>query len=63
MDKKKQVKFEELYLKFVRKCLTEDMLPVMMMDYRPQGILPTLNFRIVEEEEKKEILSSLSKEK
>lgn len=60
MDKKKQKKFEEFYVKFVRKCLTENILPVAAMQFDPRGIFPTLNFREVSKEEKKEILSSLN---
>ena len=63
MDKKKQEKFEEFYVKFVRKCLTENILPVAVMQYDPRGIFPSLNFREVGLEEKQEILSSLEEEK
>ena len=62
MEKKKQEKFEEFYLKFVRKCLTEDILPVAVVEYKPWGIVPTLNYREVAADEKKQILSSLIKE-
>ena len=62
MEKQKQEKFEEFYLKFVRKCLAEDILPVAVVEYKPWGIVPTLNYREVTADEKKQILSSLIKE-
>ena len=63
MEDKKQKIFEEFFTKFVRKCLSEDILPVAILDYKPWGLFPTINFREVGLEEKKEILSSLDKEK
>lgn len=63
MENKKQKKFEEFYIKFVRKCLTENMLPVAIVEYKPWGILPAINFREIGLEEKQEILSSLEEEK
>lgn len=62
MEKQKQEKFEEFYVKFVRKCLTEDILPVAVVEYKPWGIIPVLNYREVAADEKKQILSSLIKE-
>jgi CRISPR/Cas system CMR-associated protein Cmr5 small subunit len=62
MDKKKkQEKFEEFYGKFVRKCLSENMLPTMTIRYEHNGIFPLLDFYEVNEKEKEEILSSLNK--
>jgi hypothetical protein len=58
---KKQKKFEEFYVKFVRKCLSENMMPTMTVSYEPTGIFPSLNFYEVDDKRKKEILSSLNK--
>lgn len=62
MNEKKQKKFEALYVKFVRKCLAENMLPIVTLKYEPNGIFPTLNYYEVDEAKKNEILSSLDKE-
>ena len=60
---KKQKKFEEFYLKFIKKCLQENIFPVMAMRYESSGIFPILDFREVDEKKKKELLSSLEKQK
>jgi len=57
----KQEKFQELYLKFAKKCLQESMVPVMVMRYQPNGIIPILDFKEIDEKEKEELLSSLDK--
>ena len=59
----KQEKFQELYLKFAKKCLQESMVPVMVMRYQPNGIIPILDFKEIDEKEKEELLSSLDKKK
>lgn len=59
---KKQKKFEEFYIKFISKCLTENIFPVMTMRYEFNGIFPVLDFREVDEKKKKELLSSLDKQ-
>ena len=59
MDKQKQ--FEEMYEKFVRKCLTQDIIPMVTLQYEVNGIFPVLKYLEVDEDRKKEILSSLNK--
>lgn len=63
LRKKKQEKFEEFYKKFLRKCLSEDILPVPVLKYEVNGIFPGLDFTVVEEETKKQIISSLDEKK
>ena len=63
MNKKKQQKFRDIYIKFVKKCLQEDIYPVVFLRYEQTGIMPDLTFVEVKEEEKQRILSSLDKEK
>jgi len=62
MDKK-QKKFEEIYIKFVRKCLSEDIMPVVALQYEVNGIFPILKYTQVDKKRKNEILSSLNEEK
>ena len=54
----KQKKFEEFYIKFVRKCLTENIMPTMTVRYDPTGVFPLLSFYEIDGARKKEILSS-----
>ncbi len=64
MEDQKEAKvrlFEENYEKFVKKCLQDNIFPTMRIRYDTVGIFPLLDFYIVSEEEKKEILSSLNK--
>ena len=55
----KQEKFQELYLKFAKKCLQESMVPVMTIRYQPNGIIPMLDFREVDKKEQENIVNSL----
>ena len=61
MKEEKQKKFEEFYIKFLKKCLTENMLPTPLIRYEKNGIYPVIDAVEVDEEKKKEILSSLEK--
>jgi len=63
MNKKKQKKFQDIYIRFVKKCLQEDIYPVVFIRYEQTGIHPDITFIEVKEEEKQNILSSLDKEK
>jgi len=60
---KKQEKFEEIYIKFVRKCLNEDIMPVVALQYEVNGVFPILKYIEVDKKRKEEILSSLNEEK
>lgn len=61
MAEQKQQIFQELYKKFVRKCLQENILPTVALKYDVTGIFPQLNFIEVDEKQKAELLSSLDK--
>jgi hypothetical protein len=63
MNEKKQAKFQDIYEKFVRKCLQEDIYPVVALRYEQIGVFPELTFIEVNEQQKKEALSSLNKKK
>ena len=60
MDKK-QKKFEEIYEKFFKKCLQENLLPTAVIRYERTGMLPEITYMEVTDEQKKDILSSLDK--
>jgi len=57
----KQEQFEDMYVKFVRKCLTKDIMPIVALQYEVNGVFPILKYLEVDEDRKKEILSSLNK--
>jgi len=61
MDKKQEAKFEEIYVKFIKKCLKDNIMPSPVIVYGPQGIFPKIDFTTVTDEIKTEILSSLDK--
>lgn len=65
MDNKVKVekskKFEEFYVKFLKKCLTEDIIPIPLMKYEPRGIFAYIDFTEVSKEEKENILKDLNK--
>ena len=63
MNEKKQAKFQEIYEKFVRKCVQEDIYPVVTLRYEQIGIIPELSFIEINEQQKEEALSSLNKKK
>jgi len=50
-----------MYVKFVRKCLTKDIMPIVALQYEVNGVFPILKYLEVDEDRKKEILSSLNK--
>ena len=63
MNEKKQAKFMEIYEKFVRKCIQEGIYPVVALRYGQVSIYPELTFIEINEQQKKEALSSLNKKK
>ena len=62
MNSEKQKKFEEFYIKFVRKCLSENMLPTLILRYESVGVFPSMNYVEIDDVKKQEVLSSLSEE-
>jgi hypothetical protein len=64
MDKnEEQKKFEELYSKFVHKCIQEGLFPFVSMKYDPSGIYPILEYYVLNEEEKKQMSALYNKKK
>jgi hypothetical protein len=63
MDKKKQELFEKFYIKFLKECLDKNLLPMPILRYEPNAVIPVISFREITEAEKKEVISSLEEKK